>query len=89
MRDQGVGITDVKAAREPLFTTGGAERSGMGLYKHGKVHDKPSGGVPARDRDLCYHDPKAQEHKPVNALLEQARQGIARPESGCSAKTQD
>ena len=31
VRDQGVGITDVKAAREPLFTTGGAERSGMGF----------------------------------------------------------
>lgn len=31
VQDQGVGITDVKAAREPLFTTGGAERSGMGF----------------------------------------------------------
>ncbi len=31
IRDQGVGIPDVRAAREPMFTTGGAERSGMGF----------------------------------------------------------
>lgn len=31
IRDDGVGIADVKAARTPLFTTGGAERSGMGF----------------------------------------------------------
>ncbi|MBR5284488.1 MAG: anti-sigma F factor [Clostridia bacterium] len=29
--DKGCGIADVPAAREPLFTTGGAERSGMGF----------------------------------------------------------
>ncbi len=29
--DRGVGIPDVEAARQPLFTTGGAERSGMGF----------------------------------------------------------
>lgn len=29
--DKGYGITDVKQAREPMFTTGGAERSGMGF----------------------------------------------------------
>ena len=31
IRDQGVGIPDVRAAREPMFTTGGVERSGMGF----------------------------------------------------------
>ena len=31
VRDWGVGIPDVKKAREPLFTTGGEERSGMGF----------------------------------------------------------
>jgi stage II sporulation protein AB (anti-sigma F factor) len=31
VRDQGVGIADIQAAREPLFTTGGEERSGMGF----------------------------------------------------------
>ncbi len=31
VRDFGVGIPDVKAARVPLFTTGGEERSGMGF----------------------------------------------------------
>lgn len=31
IRDWGKGIEDVSKAREPLFTTGGAERSGMGF----------------------------------------------------------
>lgn len=31
VRDWGAGIEDVKRARQPLFTTGGAERSGMGF----------------------------------------------------------
>lgn len=31
VKDKGVGITDVEQARKPMFTTGGAERSGMGI----------------------------------------------------------
>lgn len=31
IRDRGRGIADVAEARRPLFTTGGAERSGMGF----------------------------------------------------------
>ncbi len=31
IRDRGRGIPDVEAARQPMFTTGGAERSGMGF----------------------------------------------------------
>ncbi len=31
IKDRGVGIVDVEQARKPMFTTGGAERSGMGL----------------------------------------------------------
>lgn len=31
IRDWGCGIPDVERAREPLFTTGGEERSGMGF----------------------------------------------------------
>ena len=31
VRDKGRGIPDVDAARQPLFTTGGDERSGMGF----------------------------------------------------------
>ena len=30
IKDKGVGISDVEQARRPAFTTGGAERSGMG-----------------------------------------------------------
>ena len=29
--DKGCGITDIDQARQPLYTTGGAERSGMGF----------------------------------------------------------
>jgi stage II sporulation protein AB (anti-sigma F factor) len=31
VRDWGVGIDDVERARQPMFTTGGDERSGMGF----------------------------------------------------------
>ena len=31
VRDWGKGIEDIQQAREPLFTTGGEERSGMGF----------------------------------------------------------
>ena len=31
IKDKGVGIADVEQARRPAFTTGGAERSGMGF----------------------------------------------------------
>ena len=31
IKDRGVGIADVEQARKPMFTTGGAERSGMGF----------------------------------------------------------
>ena len=31
IQDKGIGISDVEQARRPSFTTGGAERSGMGF----------------------------------------------------------
>ncbi len=31
VKDKGVGISDVEQARRPMFTTGGADRSGMGF----------------------------------------------------------
>ena len=31
IRDTGVGISDIKKAREPMYTTGGDDRSGMGF----------------------------------------------------------
>ena len=31
IKDKGVGIQDLMQARQPMFTTGGAERSGMGF----------------------------------------------------------
>lgn len=31
VKDKGVGIADIEAAKKPMFTTGGSERSGMGI----------------------------------------------------------
>lgn len=31
VKDQGIGIQDLAMARQPMYTTGGAERSGMGF----------------------------------------------------------
>jgi len=31
IKDKGVGIQNIEQAREPMFTTGGSERSGMGF----------------------------------------------------------
>ncbi len=31
IKDRGVGIADIEQARKPMFTTGGADRSGMGF----------------------------------------------------------
>ena len=31
IRDHGIGIPDIEKARQPMYTTGGAERSGMGF----------------------------------------------------------
>ena len=51
VRDKGRGIPDVAAARQPLFTTGGEERSGMGFtimesfMDKLKVRSRPGGGT--------------------------------------------
>ena len=31
IKDKGIGISDIEKARQPLFTTGGSDRSGMGF----------------------------------------------------------
>ena len=31
VKDRGVGISDIEQAKKPMFTTGGCERSGMGI----------------------------------------------------------
>ena len=40
VKDHGRGIADVEKAREPLYTTGGEERSGMGFTIMGSFMDK-------------------------------------------------
>ena len=51
IEDNGCGIPDVHKAMEPLFTTGGSERSGLGFavmqsfMDKIKVTSKPGGGT--------------------------------------------
>lgn len=40
IRDKGIGIPDVEQAMEPLFTTGGSERSGLGFAVMKSFMDK-------------------------------------------------
>jgi len=40
IRDKGVGISDIDKAREPLFTTGGEERAGLGFAVMESFMDK-------------------------------------------------
>ena len=49
MRDHGRGIPDVEKAMEPMYTTGGEERSGMGFTIMESFMDKLSvRSVPGR-----------------------------------------
>ena len=51
IKDKGCGIADIEKAREPMFTTGGSERSGMGFtimesfMTDLKVSSKPGKGT--------------------------------------------
>ena len=40
VRDRGCGIADVQKAMEPLFTTGGSERAGLGFAVMESFTDK-------------------------------------------------
>lgn len=40
IKDRGAGIEDIKKAREPLFTTGGADRAGLGFSVMESFTDK-------------------------------------------------
>lgn len=51
VRDHGIGIPDINMAMTPLYTTGGADRSGMGLNiiesfnDNLKIRSKPNSGT--------------------------------------------
>lgn len=51
VRDRGVGIENIERAKEPMFTTGGEERSGMGFtimesfMDNLRVRSKPGAGT--------------------------------------------
>ena len=56
VRDRGYGIADVQKAMEPLFTTGGSERAGLGfsvmqeLVDEVRVTSRVGGGTTVRLR---------------------------------------
>ena len=56
VRDHGCGIADVQKAMEPLFTTGGSERAGLGfavmqeLMDEVRVTSRAGGGTTVRLR---------------------------------------
>ena len=58
IKDRGCGIPDVCKAREPMFTTGGSERSGMGFtimesfMDHLSVRSTPGKGTTVKMRKL-------------------------------------
>lgn len=41
IRDTGCGIEDVDQAMEPLFTTGGSERAGLGFARYAEFYRQP------------------------------------------------
>ena len=65
VKDKGRGIEDVERAREPLFTTGGEDRSGMGFtimesfMDEVKVRSKPGTGTAVTMRK------KIEKRRPV------------------------
>ena len=60
VRDSGKGIEDVEKARQPSFTTGGEERSGMGLtimesyMNELQLHSRPGRGTTVRMRKKIF-----------------------------------
>ena len=58
IKDRGCGIPDIGKAREPMFTTGGSERSGMGFtimesfMDHLSVRSTPGKGTTVKMRKL-------------------------------------
>lgn len=51
IRDKGCGIEDVELAMEPLYTTGGEDRSGLGFFCDGKLYGPFEGYLQAGERD--------------------------------------
>lgn len=60
VRDKGVGIADVEQARQPLFTTGGEERAGLGFavmesfMDRVRVRSRPGAGTTVTlEKQIC------------------------------------
>ena len=56
MRDKGRGIPDVKQAMEPLFTTGGEERAGLGFAVMKSFCDSVRGDLHPGKGHQCHPD---------------------------------
>lgn len=79
VRDWGKGIADVEKAREPLFTTGGEERSGMGFtIMRALWTSSPS----ARRRERAPASPCAAASSPAGPGDDRGDAGPAGPGQG-------
>ena len=57
IKDQGIGIPDVKKAMEPMFTTKPEEeRTGMGIFFYGSIYGSSRGYFKTRRRNDSDHD---------------------------------
>ena len=69
IKDRGCGIPDVKQAMEPLFTTGGSERSGLGFavmqsfMDKIKVTSKPEKGTSVTLQKFIIRKPAVKNEK--------------------------
>lgn len=69
IKDKGCGIPDVKQAMEPLFTTGGSERSGLGFavmqsfMDKIKVISKPEKGTSVTLQKFIIRKPNVKNEK--------------------------
>ena len=87
VRDWGCGIADVEKAREPLYTTGGEERSGMGFTIMESFMDSLAvrskngkGTVVTKKRTARRGTPRRNCSRP-------RRRATSRPASKCCART--
>ena len=55
IRDRGCGIADVRQAMEPLFTTLGGERAGLGIRRHGELYGQSARALRPGQGDERHH----------------------------------
>ena len=91
MRDYGRGIPDVEKARQPMFTTGGEERSGMGFTIMESFMDQPDACAPrpGRGTTVVMRKKIAPRLKRMSATLELLRAAQEGDRDACEQAVQE